>query len=334
MKQSPLFSVIVPIYNSERFLTECLDSILAQTELDFELILVNDGSTDGSGAICCAYRESDARIKLVEISNSGAAVARNVGIQQARGRYLLFCDSDDYWEKNLLETLRPYALDGQYDVLHFGHAVERYERGRHIASHTRGVPNDFTIFQNEWKKWFRYYWNSDIGKLPVWDKAFRREIILDHQIAFSEQKVLEDFDFVVQSWTVAQQIGVLHQILYHFRFSAEYAGLVKRKEPDILGDTEKALERFADFLNRFEIKREDAPELDQFFCESYLNVIKCLKLNRADGSCTVQVVNRIFASKHFRLHQVYCMGRRMKGLRLVCKIGWKRLIERYVKYAF
>ena len=92
----PEISVIVPVYNVERYLTRCIDSILAQTYQNFELILVDDGSTDGSGTLCDSYMKKDSRIKVIHKKNGGLSDARNSGIDAAEGEFLSFIDSDDW----------------------------------------------------------------------------------------------------------------------------------------------------------------------------------------------------------------------------------------------
>ena len=94
----PIFSIIVPVYNTEQFLDKCVSSILAQTYNDFELILVDDGSPDNCSQICDKYAQSDSRIKVIHKKNSGVSSARNLGISVARGTYIWFVDSDDYIE--------------------------------------------------------------------------------------------------------------------------------------------------------------------------------------------------------------------------------------------
>lgn len=101
----PKLSVIVPVYNTEKYLRECIDSILAQTYQDFELILVNDGSTDGSGAICDAYADKDPRIRVIHQENGGITVARKSGVRIARGEYVTFVDSDDWIDKDMYHIM-------------------------------------------------------------------------------------------------------------------------------------------------------------------------------------------------------------------------------------
>ena len=105
MEPMPKLSVIVPVYNTEKYLRECIDSILAQTFTDFELILVNDGSTDGSGAICDEYAKQDERIRVIHQENGGITVARKSGVRVARGEYVTFVDSDDWIDKDMYRMM-------------------------------------------------------------------------------------------------------------------------------------------------------------------------------------------------------------------------------------
>jgi glycosyltransferase involved in cell wall biosynthesis len=101
---NPLISVIVPVYNAEKRLVKCIDSILAQSYIHFELLLINDGSKDSSGTICDAYAQKDNRVKVFHKENGGASSARNIGIEHATGEYIVFVDSDDYVEKDYLSA--------------------------------------------------------------------------------------------------------------------------------------------------------------------------------------------------------------------------------------
>ena len=98
----PQISIVVPVYNVEKYLERCIDSILAQTFTDFELLLINDGSKDSSGLICDKYAEKDSRIRVFHKENEGVSRARNLGISNARGRWLCFIDSDDWVDKEYL----------------------------------------------------------------------------------------------------------------------------------------------------------------------------------------------------------------------------------------
>ena len=105
LKSKVMFSIIVPIYNTEQYLEECLDSVLAQEYSDYECVLVNDGSTDQSSAICQEYCAKDYRFKYIEQSNSGLSVARNTGIRSCMGEFIVLLDSDDFLKKDALKNL-------------------------------------------------------------------------------------------------------------------------------------------------------------------------------------------------------------------------------------
>ncbi len=109
--KSPTISVIVPVYNAEKTLRRCVDSILAQTFEDFELILINDGSKDQSGDICDEYAAKDSRVKTIHKTNGGVSSARNAGLRIAQGEYIAFIDSDDYIDNDYLLGFKHYDAD-------------------------------------------------------------------------------------------------------------------------------------------------------------------------------------------------------------------------------
>ena len=124
MTQSQI-SIIVPVYNSEKYLDACIDSILSQSFRDFELILVDDGSKDSSAQICDEYASQDTRVRVIHKANGGVSAARNDGLDIAKGEYITFIDSDDWVEREYLETLSNYR---DYDIVFFSPRVI-YEDG-------------------------------------------------------------------------------------------------------------------------------------------------------------------------------------------------------------
>ena len=135
MDNQALISVIIPVYNVEEYLRECIDSVLNQTFSDFEVILVNDGSTDSSGEICDEYVEKDERVTVIHQKNGGLSVARNIGLSEANGKYVYFLDSDDYISENALATLLNIAENDSSDIVFFD-AVSFTDT------------DDFTVHQN------------------------------------------------------------------------------------------------------------------------------------------------------------------------------------------
>lgn len=113
----PKISIIIPIYNSEKFLNKCIDSVLVQSEKDFELLLIDDGSTDKSGSVCDEYAKKDNRIRVIHKTNAGTASARNDALDIAKGDYIAFCDNDDYISPYFYETLLNALKETGADVV-------------------------------------------------------------------------------------------------------------------------------------------------------------------------------------------------------------------------
>ncbi|MDD6812335.1 MAG: glycosyltransferase family 2 protein [Lachnospiraceae bacterium] len=115
-KELPLISIIIPVYNVEKYLTRCLESVVAQTYSNLEIILVDDGSTDNSGKVCDKYQEIDSRIKVVHKKNGGVSDARNEGIDEACGEYIAFVDSDDWVTRNYIENMYAILVKNSCDI--------------------------------------------------------------------------------------------------------------------------------------------------------------------------------------------------------------------------
>lgn len=135
-KTSLAFSIIMPVYNVEKYVSQAIESVLSQSYRNFELIIVNDCSPDNSLSICESYAEKDKRIHIISLSqNGGLSNARNVGMQSIRGDYVLFLDSDDWWEPNLLETVSRVVEKTHPEMVFFGYADEWYSlEDKHLST--------------------------------------------------------------------------------------------------------------------------------------------------------------------------------------------------------
>jgi glycosyltransferase involved in cell wall biosynthesis len=174
--ESPEVSIIVPVYNSEKFIYRCIDSILAQTFTNFECIFNDDGSTDKSSAICENYSKSDNRFIVIHQENSGVSATRNKGLEIARGKYICFVDSDDYVKNNMLEKLVSAMNSSQADVVCCGYIENNkvcIPSGEDfILSNTRTIQ---IIHYLEMRQAFGF----------VWNKLFRRTILDINAIRFA-----------------------------------------------------------------------------------------------------------------------------------------------------
>ena len=133
LNETPLISVIIPVYNVEPYFRQCLNSVVGQTYEKLEILIIDDGSTDECGKICDEYAERDGRIKVFHTENRGLSAARNLGIDEAGGEYINFIDSDDWFELNAIETAVNAAIDSKADIVCFRY-VKEYKNTRKVDS--------------------------------------------------------------------------------------------------------------------------------------------------------------------------------------------------------
>lgn len=204
----PKFSLIVPVYRIEEYLPKCIDSVLAQTCQDFELLLIDDGSPDGCGAICDDYaaRHPD-RIRAVHQSNGGAGAARNHGIRLSCGEYLLFVDGDDYLSPDFLAALAGVIEKAPADLVLFGALVER--DGKQVGKLDETVPAERLLtVRDEPELYF--------GVMAPWNRAYRRTLFTENDIEFATKVWYEDIRVVTKLLAVAQTAYRLPGAYYHY----------------------------------------------------------------------------------------------------------------------
>lgn len=209
-------SVIVPVYNAEKYLSRCMDSIVNQTLQEIEILCVDDGSTDSSVQILKKYAAIDDRIRIITQENKGAGAARNRGLKEATGEYLSFLDADDFFEPQMLERAYRKAKEGTAQVMVFGSDQYLEDTGDfHQVSWTIRKaalppyrPMSYRTFTDNVFKVF-------VGW--TWDKLFERQFVLNHQLRFQEQRTSNDLLFVFLAIVLADRIETEDAILIHQR---------------------------------------------------------------------------------------------------------------------
>lgn len=202
----PKISVIVPVYNTEKYLHRCIDSILSQTFTDFELLLINDGSKDNSGKICDEYASRDSRIRVFHKENGGVSSARNLGLDNAQGEWIAFVDSDDWVESHYLSVL---FQDGKYDF------VTCYWRLVNDDSYKCEIPKEE---EYNGKSEIRKYLDLNIAKIsfPVC-RLYRKEIISTYKLSFNEKiHCSEDALFNITYLKYVDSIKQVSNIAYNY----------------------------------------------------------------------------------------------------------------------
>lgn len=205
------FSIIVPVYNAAQYLDECIKSVLAQTYTDFELILVDDGSTDSSGTVCDAWGSADLRVRVIHKANSGAAAARNEGVSCAEGEYIIFLDSDDLWlTDEVLNQVAKRLTETDTDVLSLNFC-KMFADGKQVAyfsSRERETECEFTL---------RELLNRGLWVAAPWNKAIRREIFMKNDPWFREGIVSEDIDWCLRLALTAERFDYLNIQMVGYR---------------------------------------------------------------------------------------------------------------------
>ena len=203
-------SVIVPVYQVEAYLPQCIDSILAQTFRDFELILVDDGSQDRSGAICDEYAGKDNRICVVHTQNRGAAAARNTGLQRASGNYIAFVDGDDRLAENMLGRMYAEILDPPCDlvVCNFLHVFSEENDNFSPPLQNMAISGREVLAHQKTQKNYGLW-------TVVWNKLYKRTVL--ETLRFPEGKYFEDEFFSDQLYLRCAGIRVIPDVLYFYR---------------------------------------------------------------------------------------------------------------------
>lgn len=204
------YSFIITIYNVERYLERCIESVLNQTENDYEIILINDGSTDNSSKICEEYKIKYENISVVHTPNKGVSSARNRGILEAKGNYLLILDADDFIESDLISYLNHYLDNGMsIDVL--------------TTNYRKIKNNQLTLFENTPMKgvvtgnsFLKFQLENDTSSDAVWRNVYRKQFIIDNKLFFKENYVYEDNLWTPVVFLKAKSVIVADFIFYNY----------------------------------------------------------------------------------------------------------------------
>ena len=205
----PLLSVIVPVYNVEKYLKRCLESILVQSWNDYEIILVDDGSTDSSAQICDLYAEKYEMIRVIHKENKGLSDTRNRGIEKASGEYVYFPDSDDWLEPNTFSELSDVIEELTYDIISFNREFVTSEEDKLISAKSRIQKLSGKQALLEMLK------QRDVTGFAN-DKIYRKKLFLDNDIEFPVGKYYEDLGTNYKLFLKATKVYVTNQKYYHY----------------------------------------------------------------------------------------------------------------------
>lgn len=218
--EEKLISIILPVYNGEKYISRAIESVLQQNYTHWELIIINDGSTDTSLDICNSFSEKDKRIIVINKSNTGVSDTRNIGIKKSNGEYLLFLDSDDWIEKGCLNKINEDFCKSDADVLIFNYykVIENsIEKERKITI-TENVNIPFSDVINAAVRQSQWHSNIWYGNLhTVWAKSFKKSVIYENKLIFNESlRIGEDMVFVLNYILHSKKIYFSNDYVYFY----------------------------------------------------------------------------------------------------------------------
>lgn len=260
----PKVSIIIPVYNVETYLPECLDSVLRQSYVNWEAILVDDGSTDGSGRICDDYAGRDSRFRVIHQTNAGAANAKNTGLDQVTGAYVAFLDSDDWVEPDWLETLVGTAKEQCSDV------VECDFRKEYVGRWEIANGWEETTFTAE--SYLAQYLSNWTCSL-FWNKLYRADLLKDIRFR-RERRCIDDEFFTYKVVSGAGKIARINRVLYHYRQRSSSAVYNRKNRLQKTDDAlEILIERYQWICQRFpnlrSVYMKHDVEILFFFADSF-----------------------------------------------------------------
>ena len=221
-----IISVIIPVYNVSCYLKDCLNSVVNQTYKNLEIIIIDDGSTDGSQQICDEYSKMDKRIKVIHQKNSGSGAAKNAGLRLATGKYLAFVDSDDYVENNAFELMINKMIECDLDIVHCGF---RNVYKNEIVEKRLSV-NNVIYNANEYLEMFLKDWTCGL----LWNKLYKSELF--NGIFFKEGRIIDDEFFTYQGVINSSRIGCYDFIVYNYRQRKSSVMVSKENRHRIIND--------------------------------------------------------------------------------------------------
>lgn len=248
-------SVVIPVYNVENYISECIDSVLNQLEIPYEIILIDDGSTDRSYEICKLYAEKYSGIKLISQKNQGVAAARNRGIDEAKGDWILFIDSDDIINENLLKDFSPF-LKNNCDIGFFGFKYFKNQLPKDMVS-----SDDFHLLRKNdldalipalFNRDLKQVFNREKIKIASPCRFYKRTLLIDKNIRFPlEIKTGEDAVFNL--YVLKNATNAIYNESPYYLYRKRDESVTNRYFPQILKEYEKVDECYKLFLNKYSL---------------------------------------------------------------------------------
>ncbi len=272
-------SIIIPVYNAESTLVRCINSVLNQTFTDFEVLIINDGSTDGSEKICRQF--ADGRIKYISKENGGASTARNLGMSKANGDYLCFVDCDDYIDNDMLSFMYEKIQKTNADIVMCGYYMENGKSVSEISA------KDGIVEGKEINNRIVELKSKNLIDSPC-NKLYKREFIINSGVKMPENEAFEDTDFNLRLLKFSPKIAIYKECFYHYilsmgsttrRYNPQKLNIIK-KRAKLLYECTDGVDNYCDF---YYIKSVFSAVIDMFFACKPKEIKAVIKNECKDG---------------------------------------------------
>lgn len=300
MNIKPKVSIIVPVYNVEKYLAKCMDSLLNQTLKDIEIILVDDESPDNCAQLCDDYAENDSRVKVIHKKNEGLGFARNSGLKIANGEFVAFVDSDDFVDVTMYEKLYNKAIEDNLDTV-FSAGYYRYLETGQVDIHQEtdlyicfdGSDICQNLLPNMIGSCPEHY--SDVKyTMSVWRAIYSLEQIKDHNVLFNSEREVysEDIIFHIDYLSHSERVGMIPDCLYYYRFNP--TSLSTSYKYDRYFRTIKLYNSLKTKLEKLDIYQYCSLNLDRFYlCMTRGLIWSEIKANK-DKNLRISNLNKIY----------------------------------------
>ncbi len=320
-----MISIIIPVYNSEKYLKECLESVKNQTYFNFECIIVDDGSTDASGQICDLFCSEDTRFQVYHNDNHGVSFSRNFGIEKASGTYLTFIDSDDIVDVKMLEKLVDGIEQKGADICFCKYDLFD-ENGTYPVVEEKLVSTEVNNDAEFFEKFLKYFFishvktNEELQMGSSWRILFKRDLLL---YKFNENiRISEDLLFVLNNLVGLKKIEVINETLYHYRQIESSAS--RKYKKGFVENQNKLILSLSDFMSRLSFTTTQRQMLNAEYCVhacfSFINEIKFRKGNRDTYRINIQECKKTKIYSYLSLSNIFKIKHRKWMLR--CLAIW------------
>lgn len=293
MLNNPKISVIIPVYNAEKYLNKCVDSVLNQTYKNFEIILIDDGSEDNSGEICDEYERIDSRVKVFHIDNGGPSRARNIGIEKSAGDIISFVDSDDCIDKNMAQKM--VESIGSSDLIMCNYLSSNNGNNTYF-NHNLGN-KEFNKKEIVDIFYPAFYYSQISGLGSCCNKYYAKKFIVDNNIRFNESLIrAEDFWFNFDCFTAAKSIKSIDDYLYYYMQVNENSTMHQVRETqyeDWKFTRKRLLQKYNELNLKFDL------DYDEFY-KNFINNVSIYIIQRLKIDINDTKVSKILNDTFYR----------------------------------